>query len=160
MDTRHKPGNDGGAGQRIFIRPNRSLSPWGMALLFAWLATISLTIGTGFLLVGAWLVLPFAGLEMAVVAAALYYLFRHIDDHELIVIGDERVTVIRRRGRRERRDYFQRYWLRVSLVRHRWYPSRLELGSHGRFVVVGTEIGEEERRALSARLNEALRGAA
>ncbi len=161
MDTRHTPDKDIGEGLRIVIRPNRSLSPGGMVALFAWMAAAALIIGIGFSLVGAWLVLPFAGLEMAVVAAALIWLFRHADDHELIVIGDDRVTVIRRRGGREWRDDFQRYWTKAMLERrHNWYPSRLVLGSHGRFVVIAAEIGEEERRALAVRLSQALRGAA
>ena len=160
MDTPRTPEKQTGEGLRILIRPNRSLSPWGMAVLFAWMAAIALIIGIGFSLAGAWLVLPFAGLEMAVVATALYWLFRHADDHELIVINSDSVTVIRRRGGREWRDDFQRYWLKATLQRHRtWHPSRLVLGSHGRFVVIGAEISEEERRALEARLNEALRGA-
>ena len=160
MDTRHTPEKDIGAGLHILIRPNRSLSPRGMAQLFAWMAAVVLTIGVGFALMGAWLVLPFAGLEMAVVATALYWLFRHADDHELIVIDGDSVTVIRHRGGREWRDNFQRYWVKATLERHRtWHPSRLVLGSHGRFVVIGADISEEERRALAARLNEALRSA-
>jgi len=160
MDTRHTPEKDIGDGLHILIRPNRSLSPRGMALLFAWMASVELIIGVGFALMGAWLVLPFAGLEMAVVATALYWLFRHADDHELIVIDGDSVTVIRRRGGREWRDNFQRYWVKATLERHRtWHPSRLVLGSHGRFVVIGADISEEERRALAARLNEALRSA-
>jgi uncharacterized membrane protein len=160
MNRRQTPEKDISEGLRILIRPNRSLSPWGMAVLFAWMAAVALIIGIGFTLAGAWLVLPFAGLEMAVVAAALYWLFRHTDDHELIVIDGDNVTVIRHRGGREWRDEFQRYWVKATLERHRsWHPSRLVLGSHGRFVVIGAEVGEEERRALATRLNEALRSA-
>ena len=160
MDTRHTPEKETGDGLRVLIRPNRSLSPWGMAVLFAWMAAFALTIGIGFSLAGAWLVLPFAGLEMAVVAVALYWLFRHADDHELIVIGSDTVTVFRRHGGRESRDNFQRYWTKATLERQRtWYPSRLVLGSHGRFVVIGADVSEEERQALAARLNEALRSA-
>jgi uncharacterized membrane protein len=128
-----------------------------MGALFAAVATFAMAIGIGFALVGAWMVLPFAGLEIAVVGSVLYWLYRRAGDHDLIVIGIDRVTVIRHRAGRERRDEFQRYWVKIILERHRWYPSRLKIGSHGRFVVVGVDISEEERRALSARLNEALR---
>jgi uncharacterized membrane protein len=160
MDSRRKPEKNSGEGLRILIRPNRSLSPWGMVVLFAWMSAIVLIIGIGFSLAGAWLVLPFAGLELALVAVVLYQLFRHADDHELIVIDNDSVTVIRRRGGREWRDNFQRYWVKATLERNvGWYPSRLVLGSHGRFVVIGIDVGEEERRALAARLNEALRSA-
>jgi len=158
MDTRYTPENEAGEGLRVLVRPNRSLSLRAMVVLFAGIAAFVITIGIGFSLVGAWLVLPFAGLEVAVVGAVLYLLFRHADDHDLIIIRHDRVTVVRRQGGRERHEEFQRYWVKVQLERGRsWYPSRLSIGSHGRFVAIGTGISEEERRALNARLNELLR---
>lgn len=158
MDTRYTPENEVGEGLRVLVRPNRSLSLRAMVLLFAGIAAFVITIGIGFSLAGAWLVLPFAGLEVAVVGAVLYLLFRHIDDHDLIVIHHDRVMVVRRQGGRERHEEFQRYWVKVELRRGRsWYPSRLSIGSHGRFVTIGADISEEERSALAARLNELLR---
>jgi uncharacterized membrane protein len=41
------------------------MSPAALAAVFAALAGVVLAIGIGFALVGAWLVLPFAGLEVA-----------------------------------------------------------------------------------------------
>lgn len=158
MDTRYTPEKYASEGLRVLIRPNRSLSPRGMVVLFAGMAAFAMALGIGFSLVGAWLVLPFAGLEVAVVGAALYWLYRHADDHELIIMDNDHVTVIQYRGGRERSDVFQRYWAKVTLERcGRWYPSRLKLGSHGHFIMIGADIGEDERQTLSARLNEALR---
>lgn len=157
MDARFTPEGDTGEDLRVIVRPNRALSLRGMTALFAGLAVVVLTIGFGFVLLGAWPILPFAGLEMALVGAVLYRLLRHANDHEQIIVGRERVTVIRRRGSREWRDDFPRYWIKVTLERRRgWYPSRLKLGSHGRFVVIGADVSEEERESLSATLNEAL----
>jgi uncharacterized membrane protein len=125
-----------------------------MTVLFAGLTVVFLTIGIGFTLAGAWPVLPFAGLQLALVGAVLYRLYRHADDHDRIIVERERVTVIRRRGRREWRDGFQRYWTRVLLERRRgWYPSQLKVGSHGRFVVIAAGVNEKERESLSATLN-------
>jgi uncharacterized membrane protein len=73
------------------------------------------------------------------------------------MVERERVTVIRRRGRREWRDEFQRYWTRVTLERRRgWYPSQLKVGSHGRFVVIAAGVNEKERESLSTTLNNFL----
>jgi len=158
MDTRYTPENETGEGLRVLVRPNRSLSLRAMALLFAGIAAFVITIGIGFSLVGAWLVLPFAGLEVSVVGAVLYLLFRHADDHDMVIIYHDRITVVRRQGGREQHEEFPRYWTKVRLQRGwSWYPSRLSIGSHGRFVAIGTGISEEERRALGARLNEILR---
>lgn len=102
--------------------PNRTLTLRGMTVLFAGLTLVVLTIGIGFTLAGAWPVLPFASLELALAGAVLYRLFRHAADHDR-VLDRERVTVIRQRGRRERRDEFQRCGTRVTLEPgHGWHP--------------------------------------
>jgi uncharacterized membrane protein len=158
MDTRYTPDDEVGEGLRVLVRPNRSLSLRAMMVLFAGIAVFASTIGIGFSLIGAWLVLPFAGLEVVLVGAVLYLLVRHADDHDLIIIRHDSVVVVRRRGGREQREEFQRYWVKVQWQRGRgWYPSRLSLGSHGRFVAIGTDISEEERRDLEVRLSGLLR---
>jgi uncharacterized membrane protein len=47
-----------------------SISPAGFAGALALAAAVTLAIGAGFALVGAWLVLPFAGLEVLALGAA------------------------------------------------------------------------------------------
>jgi uncharacterized membrane protein len=60
--------------------PNRltscSISPQGLALVFVLLGATSIGIGVGFAAVGAWLVLPFAGLEVLALAVAFFALAR------------------------------------------------------------------------------------
>jgi uncharacterized membrane protein len=46
------------------------MSPAGLAMAFAGLAALTLAIGAGFAMIGAWLVLPFAGLEVVILVAA------------------------------------------------------------------------------------------
>jgi len=48
------------------------MSPAGLAVAFAALAAIPLAIGAGFAMIGAWLVLPFAGLEVLALAVAFF----------------------------------------------------------------------------------------
>jgi uncharacterized membrane protein len=47
-----------------------SISPLGLALVFGGLAALTLGIGAAFAAAGAWLILPFAGLEALGLAAA------------------------------------------------------------------------------------------
>jgi uncharacterized membrane protein len=111
-----------------------------------------LVIGIGFSLVGAWMILPFAGAEALVVVAAFYYLLqRRGDDRELVVLDGETLSVIKQSGQAESRYEFPRYWTKVSLERYSrgWYPSRLILRAHGRVVEVGSGIQEEDRWALA-----------
>lgn len=48
------------------------MSPAGLAMAFALLAALTLAIGIGFAVAGAWLVLPFAGLEVLLLGAAFF----------------------------------------------------------------------------------------
>ena len=50
--------------------PHCSISPAGLACVFASLACLVVVIGAGFALAGAWLVLPFSGLEVLVLGGA------------------------------------------------------------------------------------------
>jgi uncharacterized membrane protein len=49
---------------------NCSISPAAFAGVLALLAVVTLSIGIGFALMGAWLILPFAGLEVLALGAA------------------------------------------------------------------------------------------
>ena len=59
---------------------NCSISPAALATVFALLATATLAIGVGFAAFGAWLVLPFAGLEVLLLAGAFLATARENED--------------------------------------------------------------------------------
>ena len=59
-----------------------SISPKGLATVFALLAAVAIGIGIGFATLGAWLVLPFAGLEALALAIAFFAMSRRIADEE------------------------------------------------------------------------------
>ena len=58
------------------------MSPAGLAKVFAALAAVVLAIGAGFAAVGAWLVLPFAGLEVLLLVAAYLAYARQFSTEE------------------------------------------------------------------------------
>jgi uncharacterized membrane protein len=58
------------------------MSPAGLAKVFAALAAVVLAIGAGFAMVGAWLVLPFAGLEVLLLVAAYLAYARQFSTEE------------------------------------------------------------------------------
>ena len=144
---------------RKLIRRPRALSRRGLRWVFAACAGVSGAIGVAFSALGAWLVLPFAGLEIVVVGSALTLVARQRGDYELVVVGEDRLHIVRRaRGRRECVE-LQRYWARVSLARgnYGWYPSRLLIKSHGRAVEVGAWMNEEAREIFAHELTAAMR---
>jgi uncharacterized membrane protein len=63
----------------------------------------------------AWVVLPFAGLEMGCVGAAFWWLEQSIDDRDRVEISDSRVVVMSFRRRRTRQIEFGRGWLSTEL---------------------------------------------
>lgn len=54
------------------VKRNCSISPQSLALVFAALAALTLGIAAAFAALGAWLILPFAGLEVLVLGAAFW----------------------------------------------------------------------------------------
>jgi uncharacterized membrane protein len=143
----------------ILLRPNRSLSRRGGWLVFGVIAGFLTIITVGFALLGAWMILPFAGLEVVLVGVVTAWFARHHDDREWIVLEPTRVRIARREGKRQEQFEFQRYWARVRFERRRRRsaPSRLSIGSHGRFVEIGSQIGEVTRQVLARELKGALR---
>lgn len=138
---------------RIIARPNCSLSPKGRIGVVALIASFSLAVAIGFSLVGAWLVLPFAGLELAAVAYAFYYINCHAADYESITIAGDQLAV-------EKRDYksisqivFHRYWARVLLRELPSGDQSLSLRSHGKEVEFGRHfMNNDQRLALAQQL--------
>ena len=74
-------------------RRNNSLTSTGRLLVFAFIFVVSIGIACAFAYLGAWLILPFAGLEMLVLYWAFWYMERHAADYERIAIDGDRVEV-------------------------------------------------------------------
>lgn len=146
------------ADRRFVIHPNRSLS-WRGNCLFIVLITLVLSmIAAGFALAGLWLVAPFAGIELLVVAGVLYMLHRRGRRTEVIEVTAPAVTISVARDRLERRIRLPRSQSRVILSPsgRRGHPSRLFIAARDLGVEVGECLREEERRGLAAALRAAI----
>ncbi len=137
---------------KIVARPNCSSSPSGVAKLIAVLAAFSLSIAIAFGFAGAWLVFPFAGLELLALAYAFYFVHRHVDDYESITIAGDRLAVEKQFHKKISQVVFHRYWARVILRRTPSGDHRLWLRSHGKEVEVGHFMSSRQRLALAQQL--------
>jgi uncharacterized membrane protein len=140
---------------RIVVCPNCSLTRRGAFLFFASLCALCFAIAGLLALRGMWPILPFAALEMIVVAWALHASLARRYRAEIITLTDSDVSVESRDRAHCRQIVFPRHWARVKLRRpaSRLHPSRLTIESHGRQCELGSFLTEEERCGLALRLH-------
>jgi len=122
-----------------------------------WLAALvpGLT-AVGFASVGAWPILPFAGLELAALYVAFRCFARDTDDYERVTLHGDRLIVESSTRGRVRRFESNRYWTQVVIRKDVW-SCRVALRSHGREVEFGTLLGDEARMEAARRLQDLLR---
>lgn len=143
-------------GCKIIARPNNSLTPELSARLLVSMVVVVLVIALAFTHMGAWLVLPFAGLEIAAFAYAFYYIFLHSGDFESVTIEVDRVVVEKRNDKENTTVVFQRYWAQVNVRDVEGKKgvngkSGLFIGSHGKEIEFGRNFINDEQRIFLAR---------
>jgi uncharacterized membrane protein len=134
-----------------FSKPNRSLGLVARRWVLGAIAATTLGVAAGATAFGAWPVMPFAGLEVALVALAFGVLRRHDSDFERLEIGEHEVRVEARDARNLTRFVAHRPWARVVL-RERGARCTLGLAYAGRTVPLGRMLSDEGRRQLAERL--------
>ncbi len=139
----------------IVVCPNCSLTRRGAAFFFASLCTLTFVIAGLLSLRGMWPILPFAVLEMILLAWALHASLARRYQAQIITLTDGHVSVESRDRAHCRRIVFPRHWARVKLRRpaSRLHPSRLTIESHGRQCELGSFLTDEERCGLALRLH-------
>ncbi|WKD48497.1 DUF2244 domain-containing protein [Microbulbifer spongiae] len=99
----------------ILLQPNQSLSVSANLWVFFSLVAVSLGISLAFAFAGAWMILPFAGLEMLLLAVLFAYVCLEGTRREVIRIDDKQVVFDCCRGFRGQSIY-HREFTRDSLV--------------------------------------------
>jgi uncharacterized membrane protein len=139
---------------RFVVRPNCALT-WRTTKYLLWFfAACFAAVGAYFASLGAWLVLPFAGLELVVLVMGFYLSALAGHTREVIEIEGPVLRVLRGRRKLEEVARFPVNWTRVHLYRDPkgWYPSRLLLRYHGRWLEIAATIVEAEREELALAL--------
>lgn len=142
-------------GYSCTARRNNSLSSSDRLLAYGFIALVSLSIAAAFAWLGAWLVLPFAGIEVALLFFAFCYSERHARDYERLTIDGDMLRIQILDAGREQVLEFNRRWAQVAYTQD---GSRLALRSHGKEVVFGRHLTNAQRltvaRALKSHLRE------
>ena len=146
------------------LTPHRSLNRTGFLVLMGFLSAVSFAAGLAFLLMGAWPVFGFFGLDML----AIYWAFR-VNFRNAKATEEIRVTPFELRIRRvsHRGDVVEwvlnPLWVQLDQKIHAEFGiEKLYLVSRGRRVSVASFLGADEKemfaKALRAALHAARRG--
>ena len=146
------------------LTPHRSLNRTGFLVLMAFLSVVSFAAGLAFLLMGAWPVLGFFGLDVLVVYWAFRINFRHAKATEEISVTASELRVRRVSHRGHVVEWvLNPLWVRLDQKTHAEFGiEKLYLVSKGRRVSIASFLGADEKasfaKALTAALQAAKRG--
>ncbi|MDE1465184.1 DUF2244 domain-containing protein [Spartinivicinus poritis] len=143
-------------GQEIWLKSNQSLSWRGNLQVFGGLAVLSLLIAVGFALVGAWVVLPFAGLELACLAIGLYYTAWQATRQQRIWLTIDQICIEKGHRRLEQRYVLQREWTTVQVFKrtHGVGADEVSLCYRNQIVPVGEFLNQADRALLVEHLKQ------
>lgn len=139
------------------LRPHRSLGPRGIRLVVLLAAAVAAIPGILFVSLGAWPVLPFLGLDVLILFAALHLNLRAGNEFEAINLSRRSLTVRRSNAWGVQTETsFQPQWLQVNIEELPAEDNRLELRSRGRSLIIARFLPPQERVALAHTLRREL----
>ncbi|NKC15708.1 MAG: DUF2244 domain-containing protein [Gammaproteobacteria bacterium] len=140
------------------ISPNQAPAWRDIRWFFIGMACTPFAVAISFAVMGFWPILPFAGIEVAALAAALYITAQRSEIREVVSVYRNHIEIERGRKTPEQHWEIQRAWAQVKLQRNGspHYPSRLVIRSHGREIELGRFLVEEERCRLARQLRAAI----
>jgi uncharacterized membrane protein len=159
--------DDISADPKIFsavITPHRSLSPKGFLIFMLCLGALSFISGISFVLMGAWPVCGFFGLDVLLVYVAFRANYRTGRAYEEVSVTAGELTVRKVDHRGGIHEFtLNPLWVRLERIVHDEFGiERLFLVSRGRRLPVAAFLGPDEKasfaRALTNALGEARRG--
>jgi uncharacterized membrane protein len=143
---------------RLQLKRTLASTPRERALTFALIATASFAFAL-FLgwFVGAWMIVPFAGIEVGCVALAFWWFERRSADCDVIEIGDSSVSVTRLRGKASETHVFARAWVQLDIEHDKEGRDRaLRMRQSGRAITFGEFLRSSERRAAMRNIRSAM----
>ena len=147
--------SDADQGRPVFsliLHPHRSLSPRAFMILMLSISVVSFVAGMVFLLMGAWPVFGFFGLDVLLIYLAFRFNFKSGRRCEIVEIvgNDIRIRQIDPDGG-EKQQSFAAYWSRPDIRKDRLY-----LNCRGESIEIGSFLIEEEKTEIKGELDLAL----
>jgi uncharacterized membrane protein len=143
---------------RAVLVPHRSLSARGFVILMAVLGGVSFAMGLAFTYIGAWPVLGFFGLDVAIVYLAFKLNYRAARAVETVEVtrDDLVITRVGANGRTRSVTRLSSTWAKLEELEAPDGSVALSLALHGRRYAVARDLGDDERRSFARALRAAL----
>jgi uncharacterized membrane protein len=145
----------------VRLSPHRSLSSTGFAIVMGVLAGVSFVVGVSFLMMGAWPVFGFFGLDVALVWLAFRVNYRDARAYEDIRVTPSVLSVrqVSAKGAARETDFNPR-WVRLEKTEDALYGvTRVALLSRGILLIVGAFLPPLYKSELAKHLGAAIAAA-
>ena len=143
------------------LTPHRSLNRTGFLLVMAFVSVASFAAGIACLMIGAWPVLGFLGLDLLAIYFAFKINFRRAKAYEEILVTPSELRLRRVSHRGHVMEWaFNPLWVQLDQVVHEEFGiEKLYLVSKGRRVALASFLGPDEKASFAKALMIALAAA-
>ena len=142
------------------LRPNPPMTPRALLDILIAVSLVNFVFGVSFILHGAWLILPFMGADVALLAWAFQASRRAAQRHEHVTLTQSELRIARWPARGQPSEItLNPYWVRVRLEEDVEPARKLFISSHGRSIQLGSFLAPHDRASFAEALTEALRAA-
>ena len=141
------------------ITPHRSLGHVGFLVLMGVFGGVSFVAGIAFLMMGAWPVFGFFGLDVLLLYWAFRLNYRHAAAYEEVTVTPTALTVrkVSHRGR-AREWVLNPLWVKLDKVVHEEFGiERLFLVSRGKQLAIANFLGPDEKASFAKALGPGAR---
>src|ERR1700688_156944 len=143
------------------LTPHRSLNRTGFLLVMAFVSVISFAAGLAFLLMGAWPVFGFFGLDVLAIYWAFRVNFRRARATEEISVTPSELRVRRVSHRGHVAEWvLNPLWVRLDQKTHAEFGiEKVYYVSKGRLIAIASLLGPDEKDSFAKALQKALQAA-
>ncbi|MDG2046572.1 MAG: DUF2244 domain-containing protein [Halioglobus sp.] len=143
----------------IVAEPNRSASWQVNKMVLIAMCCLSGLIAGGFALMGAWPILPFAGLEMAALGSALYYVCWKLRYRHVVTLEADNVLIQKGHYHPRQQWRFDRQstTVQVATKPHPWDAPKISFCNRGEQVSLGEFLNKEDTDKLLELLRDKFR---
>lgn len=141
---------------QIILRPNCSASWQSNRRIIAAVLAVNMLFGSGFVAAGAWMVLPFMGLEVLLLWGLLRKVFGQLQLQQVVHLDGQqlRIECGHRCPERCWQWPLQTCSVLVTVCPHPWDPLRISLSHQGEQVALGRFLNKDDSSRLLAALKQ------